>query len=119
LIPIDKQFDELGDYKHRVVVQNTLITPAEEEYFYDVPSFCDDDPRHVLDNIITSFATQCIPNVYLVHRAHTTTTSTSPIAVHPPAKPKRNYDGATILYAKLHKHHNALSFHHVCEAMAS
>jgi hypothetical protein len=57
LIPIDKRFDEIGDYKHRVVVQDTLITPTEEEIFYDVPSFRADDPHHVQDNIITSFAT--------------------------------------------------------------
>jgi hypothetical protein len=42
--------------------------------------------------IITSFATQCTPNVYLDHRAHTATTSTSRIAVHPSAKAKRDYD---------------------------
>jgi hypothetical protein len=28
-------------------------------------------------------------------------------------------DSLTILHAKLHKYHNALSFHHVCEAIAT
>jgi hypothetical protein len=101
LIPIDKKFDEISDYKHYVVVQDTLISPNEVEYFDDVPSFRDNDPHHVLDNIKSSFATQCTPNVYLVHRAHTTTTSTSPIAVHPPAKVKRDYDASHCFFGNL------------------
>jgi hypothetical protein len=31
LIPIDKQFDEIGENKHCVVVQDTLITPTEDK----------------------------------------------------------------------------------------
>jgi hypothetical protein len=34
-------------------------------------------------------------------------------------KPLTVVDRATIPHAKLHKRQNALSFHHVCEAMAS
>jgi hypothetical protein len=88
----DRRFDEIGDYCKRVVVQDTKIAPAIE-YFYDTTPFdvsvSDSD---IIVNIVTAYATTCLPIMYRVHRAHTSATSTSPINVNQSSQDKRDFD---------------------------